>query len=357
VQITIASLRDGQVEPPFHSPSSGRAGWGFSLLAALADPTRPRFRSATLPEVGEACVACLAALVSALLRTRLRAHHEEEIPVPQISAALRHEVAVANRILGHEGVIDAFGHVSLRHPERPDRYLLSRSRAPALVEPDDILEFTLDSEPVEPPTVQLYAERVIHGEIYKARPDVIAVCHHHSAAIMPFAISGEPIVPVFHLGAAMGPVAPFWDSRDDFGDTNLLVVKPEEGASLARALGEHAIVLMRRHGATVVANSLRELVFRSIYSCDNARYLSEAKRLGNFGPLSPGEIAMAQELYQRPNTHTRAWEYWAMRLAKRGEMPPAPKAKKTAPKAVPKAAAAKKKAAAKPQTSRGRKRR
>jgi ribulose-5-phosphate 4-epimerase/fuculose-1-phosphate aldolase len=281
----------------------------------------------------------------------------EEIPVPETSAELRHELAVANRILGHEGVIDAFGHVSIRHPGDANRYLLSRSRAPALVEPDDILEFTLDSEPVKPPTVQLYAERVIHGEIYKARPDVIAVCHHHAAAIMPFCISGDPIVPVFHLGAAMGPVAPFWDSRDDFGDTNLLVVKPEEGASLARALGSHSMVLMRRHGATVVARSLRELVFRSIYSCDNARYLSEAKRLGNFGPLTPGEISMAQTLYERPNTHSRAWEYWATRLAKRGEMPPAPRAKKTAPKPAPKVASAKKKAAAKPQMPKGRKRR
>ena len=129
----------------------------------------------------------------------------------------------------------------------------------SLVDPDDILEFTLDSEPVEPPIMQLNAERVIHGEIYKARPDVLAVCHHHSAAIMPFCISGDPVVPVFHLGAAMGPVAPFWDSRDDFGDTNLLVVKPEEGASLARALGNHSMVLMRRHGATVVARSLPAL--------------------------------------------------------------------------------------------------
>jgi Class II Aldolase and Adducin N-terminal domain len=171
-------------------------------------------------------------------------------------------------------------------------------------------------------------------------------------------------VPVFHLGAAMGPVAPFWDSRDDFGDTNLLVVKPEEGASLARALGKHSMVLMRRHGATVVGASLRELVFRSIYSCDNARYLSEAKRLGNFGPLSPGEIAMAQELYARPNTHSRAWEYWAVRLEKRGEMPvlkveAAPKARSasTPKKAAPKAAAVKKKAAAKPRAAKGRKRR
>jgi len=127
--------------------------------------------------------------------------------VPDTFAELRHELAVANRILGHEGVIDAFGHVSIRHPGNAGRYFLSRSRAPALVEPDDILEFTLDSEPVQPPTAQLYAERVIHGEIYKARPDVLAVCHHHSAAIMPFCISGDPVVPVFHLGAAMGPVA------------------------------------------------------------------------------------------------------------------------------------------------------
>src|SRR6516165_12121255 len=202
---------------------------------------------------------------------------ERKLPVPDTFAELRHELAVANRILGHEGVIDAFGHVSIRHPGDPSRYFLSRSRAPALVEPDDILEFTLDSEPVQPPTAQLYAERVIHGEIYTARPDVLAVCHHHSAAIMPFCISGDPVVPVFHLGAAMGAKVPFWDSRDDFGDTNLLVVKPEEGASLARALGGHAMVLMRHHGATVVGANLRQLVFRSIYACRNAEYQMAAK--------------------------------------------------------------------------------
>ncbi len=225
-------------------------------------------------------------------------------------ADLRHELAVANRILAHEGVIDAFGHVSIRHPDDPGRYFLSRSRSPELVESGDILEFDLDSRPIYPPIVQLYAERVIHGEIFKARPDVVAVCHHHAPAVMPFCISGDPIVPVFHLGAAMGAVAPFWDSRDEFGDTNLLVVKPAEGASLARALGNHSMVLMRRHGATVVGSSLRELVFRAIYSCDNARYLSEAKRLGNFSPLTPGEIEMAQAIYQLPTAQSRAWEYW-----------------------------------------------
>ncbi|MFZ0375730.1 MAG: class II aldolase/adducin family protein, partial [Xanthobacteraceae bacterium] len=108
------------------------------------------------------------------------------------------ELALANRILAHEGVLDAFGHVSLRHPADPGRYLLSRSRSPLLIEPDDILEYTLDSQPVRPPKVQLYAERVIHGCIYQARPDVMAVCHHHAPAVMPFAIAGKQIVPVFH---------------------------------------------------------------------------------------------------------------------------------------------------------------
>ena len=100
--------------------------------------------------------------------------------------------------------------------------------------------------------MQLYAERVIHGCIYQARSDVMAVCHHHAAAVMPFCIAGKPIVPVFHLGAAIGEETPFWDQHDEFGDTNLLVVKPEEGRSLARALGRHSVVLMNRHGATVV---------------------------------------------------------------------------------------------------------
>jgi len=213
--------------------------------------------------------------------------------VPQNLADARYELAVANRILGHEGVLDAFGHVSLRHPGDPGRYLLPRSRSPELIEPADILEFTLDSAPVEPPKAQLYSERVIHGEIYKARPDVTAVCHHHAPAIMPYCITGAPLVPVFHVGATIGATVPYWDSQDEFGDTNLLVVKPEEGASLARALSSHSIVLMRRHGATVVGGSLHELVFRSIYSCHNAIYLSEARKMGAVGPLTPGEIEMA----------------------------------------------------------------
>jgi len=244
--------------------------------------------------------------------------------VPESLADTRYELAVANRILGHEGVLDAFGHVSVRHPGDPGRYLLPRSRSPELIEPTDILEFTLDSAPVVPPTVPLYSERVIHGEIYKARPDVMAVCHHHAPAVMPFCITGEPLVPVFHLGATIGAKVPFWDSLDEFGDTNLLVVKPEEGASLARALGPHSVVLMRRHGATVVGATLHELVFRSIYSCLNAVYLTEAKKMGKVGPLTPGEISMAGAINKIPSVPLRTWEYWATRLAKRGGMPPRP---------------------------------
>ncbi len=245
--------------------------------------------------------------------------------MPDNLAELRFELAIANRILAHEGVLDAFGHVSVRHPSDPKRYLVSRSRSPELVEPADLLEFTLDSKPIVPPTVQLYSERVIHGEIFKARPDVMAVAHHHAPAVMPFCINGEALFPVFHLGATMGAKAPFWDSRDEFGDTNLLVVKPEEGASLARALGGHDMVLMRRHGATVVGRNLREVVFRTIYSCRNAEYLSEAKRFGTIGPLgtlTPGEAKMAGALNLQPNVIARAWEYWVARLDKRGAMPP-----------------------------------
>jgi HCOMODA/2-hydroxy-3-carboxy-muconic semialdehyde decarboxylase len=201
--------------------------------------------------------------------------------------------------------------------------LLSRARGPELVEPGDILEFTLDSEPITPPRIgRLYSERVIHGEIYKARPDVNAVCHHHAPPIMPFVIAGVDIEAVCHMGATMGERAPFWDSRDEFGDTNLLVVKPEEGASLARALGENSAVLMRRHGATVVGTGLQGLVYRSVYMCRNAEFQLRAMQLGNPSRLTPGEIEMAGALEQQPNVIARAWEYWTVRLDRAGLTPP-----------------------------------
>lgn len=232
-------------------------------------------------------------------------------------ADLRRELATANRILAQEGVLDAFGHVSVRDPDEPGRYLLARSRAPELIEPDDVLAFDLESRPIRKTDVRLYAERAIHGEIYKARPDVRAVVHHHAPAVMPYCITGEPLVPVFHLGATMGRRAPFWDSRDEFGDTDLLVVRPEEGASLARALGDAHMVLMRRHGATVVGDDLRQLVFRAIYAVRNAEFQTAARALGAVAPLTRGEIDRAGALNLQPGVVARAWEYWSVRLAKR----------------------------------------
>ena len=224
------------------------------------------------------------------------------------------ELCVANRILSHEGVLDAFGHVSVRHPADPNRYLLARSRSPLLIEPDDILEYTLDSEPVKRTDAKLYSERVIHGCIYQARSDVMAVCHHHAPAVLPFCVSGKPIVPVFHLGATIGEQTPFWDQADEFGDTNLLVTEPEEGQSLARTLGPHWVVLMRRHGATVAGASLKELVSRSVFLCQNAEYQMKAYLLGAPTPLRPGEVKLAGGINAMPSVVARTWEYWSQRL-------------------------------------------
>ena len=254
------------------------------------------------------------------------------------------ELALANRILANEGVLDAFGHVSARHPRDPKRYLLSRSRSPLLIEPDDILEYTLDSVPVKPAKVHLYAERVIHGCIYQSRADVMAVCHHHAPAIMPFAIAGVPIMPVFHLGAAMGEEAPFWDQHDEFGDTNLLVVKPEEGRSLARALGSHSVVMMNRHGATVVGGGLKELVSRSIFMCQNAEYQLRAQMLSATAPLHKGETKLAGALSLMPTVVSRTWEYWSARVATHGSA------------SVPRRGGKATRAAARPRRKGGRKR-
>src|SRR5215469_16571056 len=208
-------------------------------------------------------------------------------------ADLRRELAVANRILANEGIIDAFGHISARHPTDPNRYFISRHRASELVEPSDILEMTLDSKPVVPTNVRLYSEMVIHGEIYKVRPDVNSVCHHHAPSVLPF-----------------------WDSRDEFGDTNLLVRTPEEGASHARALGPHYMLLLRRHGASLAGKSLRECVFRSIYTTRNAELQLRAMAIGTLGPLSAGEVEKCGGHNLGSRGVERAWEYWVTRLQK-----------------------------------------
>src|SRR6266699_24784 len=236
--------------------------------------------------------------------------------MPNALADIRQELAIANRVLANEGVLDAFGHVSIRHPNRPDRYFISRYGAAELMQPSDILELTLDSKPVEPTSARLFSELVIHGCIYQARPDVNSVCHHHAVSVLPYCISGIELVPVMHLGASLGGKVPFWDSRDEFGDTPLVVTKPEEGRSLARALGNHWMVLLRRHGATLAGRSLRECVFRSIYTCRNAELQSRAMAMGPIGTLSAGEAELCSAHSLTPRTLGRAWEYWTFRLQK-----------------------------------------
>jgi ribulose-5-phosphate 4-epimerase/fuculose-1-phosphate aldolase len=234
-----------------------------------------------------------------------------------------HELIVSTRILANEDVLDAFGHVSVRNPNDPSRYFIPRHRAPELAEISDIVELDLDSVPVRPTEFRLYSERVIHGEIYKARPEVNAVVHHHAHAVLPYAISGQQMVPVFHLASVMGHV-PFWDQRDEFGDTNMLVIKPEEGASLARALGPHWMVLMRRHGATVAGTNLREMTFRTVFSCHSAKLQSQAMAHGHVDSLSPGEIQLTAAHQLRPPSTNRAWDYWVRHIEKAGLMPSQP---------------------------------
>ncbi|MDI1344681.1 MAG: class II aldolase/adducin family protein [Pseudolabrys sp.] len=259
---------------------------------------------------------------------------------------VRRELSLANRIVANEGIIDAFGHVSMRHPDNPNRYLLSRSRAPELVAPEDFIEYDLESQPIREPGASQYSERVIHGEIYKARPEVNSVCHHHCPAFMPLLATGTDYVPVFHLGAVGGIKPPFWDQHDEFGDTNMLVCKPEEGASLARALGSNWMVLMKRHGVTVVGTSVKDCVFRCVYSARNAEYQVRALTIGDrIASLSSGETQMAGNIVVQTTGLTRSWEYWSMRVAKAGGAVPAA-AKSAKPARAPAAKATKKKKSA-----------
>jgi ribulose-5-phosphate 4-epimerase/fuculose-1-phosphate aldolase len=174
------------------------------------------------------------------------------------------ELVTANRILAREGVVDSFGHVSIRHPERPDHYVLSRARAPECIEIDDLMEFALDSTPTDAAGRKPYAERFIHGAVYGGRPEVNAVVHHHSPSVIPFGVTGAQLSPVMHMCAGIGARVPTWDSRTRFGDTNLLVTNAAMAADLASALGGRTVILMRGHGCVVAGASLREVVFNSL---------------------------------------------------------------------------------------------
>jgi ribulose-5-phosphate 4-epimerase/fuculose-1-phosphate aldolase len=226
------------------------------------------------------------------------------------------QLVIANRILANEGVVDAYGHVSMRHPRQPERYLLACSRSPELVERADIMEFTLDGTPVSADGRALYLERFIHGAIYEARPDMHAVVHAHAEEVLPFCITPTPLRPVIHSGSFMGGHVPVWDIADTFGEqTNLLVTTMPQGRDLARCLGRHSVALMRGHGFAAAAPSLIEVVRMAVYVPRNARVLMAALRLGGeVKSLSQGEIAARAAGYQPSSVETwRAWEYWASR--------------------------------------------
>jgi ribulose-5-phosphate 4-epimerase/fuculose-1-phosphate aldolase len=225
------------------------------------------------------------------------------------------ELVIANRILAHEGVVDAYGHVSVRHPADSGRYLLSYSRAPELVERGDIVDFALDGTPARSEARPLYLERFIHGAIYATRPDVQAVVHAHAEDVLAFGITATPLKPVIHSGSFIGEHVPVWDIADKFGSrTNLLVTSMDQGLDLARCLGEHNVALMRGHGFAAAARSIIEVVRMSVYLPRNARVQYRAMRMGEVKALAPGEIAARAAGYKPHSPETqRAWQYWATR--------------------------------------------
>lgn len=230
-------------------------------------------------------------------------------------ASLLDELVTANRILAREGVVDAFGHVSVRHPERAGHYVLSRARAPECIELDDLMEFAPDGTPVDPRGRKPYAERFIHGAIYEARPEVRAVVHNHSPAVVPFSIVRTDLSPVMHMCAGIGRHIPTWDSRTTFGDTNLLVTTMEMARDLAAGLGPRPVALMRGHGCVVAGGSLREVVFNSIYLQLNAELQLKATTLGETIFLSEGEVAAVMKT-RSSFTYERAWEGWCKRAGR-----------------------------------------
>jgi ribulose-5-phosphate 4-epimerase/fuculose-1-phosphate aldolase len=225
------------------------------------------------------------------------------------------ELVTANRILAREGVVDSFGHVSIRHPDRPDRYVLSRARAPECIEVNDLMEFTGDGTPIDAAGRKPYAERFIHGAVYDARRDVRAVVHHHSPSVIPFSVTTATLSPVMHMCAGIGTRVPTWDSRATFGDTNLLVTNMEMATELAAALGDRPVILMRGHGCVVAGLSLREAIFNSIYLQLNADLQLKASGLGEITFLSQGEIAAVLRT-RGPFTFERAWEFWCRRAGR-----------------------------------------
>ncbi len=229
--------------------------------------------------------------------------------------ALIDDLVAANRILYNEGVVDGFGHVSVRHDKAPDRFLLARSMAPGLVTAADIMQFAAhDGEPIDAEGRTPYLERFIHSEIYQARPDVVAIVHSHSPAVIPFGVVKRQLQPIFHMGSFLGGGVPVFEIRDAGGPaTDMLIRNLALGAALAAALGDKPVALLRGHGNVVVGGSLREVTFRAVYTEVNARLAAEALRLGDGEAVFLSDAEAAAATATNRAQIGRAWDLWKAR--------------------------------------------
>jgi ribulose-5-phosphate 4-epimerase/fuculose-1-phosphate aldolase len=265
-----------------------------------------KFKAATIAAL------CVAVVLPAFTRAPQAPASATSAPDPK----LIEDLVYANRILYDQGVVDAFGHVSARDDKDPNRFLLARSVAPALVTASDILEFDRNGEPIDARGRTVYLERFIHAAIYRARPDVKAIVHSHSPAVIPFGVTGTILRPIYHMSAFLGAGAPVFEIRDAAGMTNMLITNNKLGDALAKSLGDGAVVLMRGHGSVAVGDSIPQVVHRAIYTEVNARLQAEAAKLGPINFLTPEEAAKADAQTDSKSSLSRPWELWKARVGK-----------------------------------------
>jgi ribulose-5-phosphate 4-epimerase/fuculose-1-phosphate aldolase len=232
------------------------------------------------------------------------------------SRALVDDLVAASRILAGHGVLDAYGHVSARSDRRPTNFIMSRSLAPALVTAADLMELDAGSEPLAGDKRKGFLERYIHGEIYRARPEVMAVVHSHSPSVIPFGVTRTKLRPIYHMGSFLWSGAPVFDIRAVRKDNDLLIRDRPLGQALATSLGDCNCVLMRGHGMTVIGDGVQEAVFRAIYTEMNARLQLQANGLE--GPIE----FLSDEEGRRSTTANRGtierpWELWKKQALRR----------------------------------------
>ena len=228
------------------------------------------------------------------------------------AADLVDRLVYANRILYDQGIVDGLGHVSLRHDSEPGAFLLSCNRAPGMVRRQDIMAYDYDGNTLLDRQERPYLERFIHAEIYRARPDVMAVVHSHSQSVIPFAITQHALRPVFHMSGFLGAGSAHFEIREAGGDTDMLIRSSYLGQALARSLGSHSCVLMRGHGSTVVGSSLEQAVYRAIYTEVNARLQLAAQGLGDITFLNMEEAKLSSDM--NDGQIPRSWSLWVKRL-------------------------------------------